>query len=207
MMCEDCGVNPAVFHFVSIKNEERSERNLCPACMAKYKKQLPGIDIRNLAGMLNNLIDGKKTTGKEKIDPETAAITCRQCGMTYGEFRQCGMLGCAQCYDAFREPMTALLQRIHGNTQHAGRIPGGVHSGTSIRMNIDRLRQQLQKAVAAEEYEQAAKFRDAIRALTAQLEQREKSIHVGPPERIESGFDAGFESGFGSETERGDAHA
>ena len=83
--------------------------------------------------------------------------------------------------------MTALLQRIHGNTQHAGRIPGGVHSGTSIRMNIDRLKQQLQTAVAAEEYEQAAKLRDAIRALTAQLEQKEKSIRVYPPERIESG--------------------
>ena len=141
MMCEECGMNPAVFHFVTIKNEERTERNLCPACMAKYKKQLPGIDIKNLAGILNNLIDGKKAPGKEKIDPETAAITCGQCGMTYGEFRKCGMLGCAQCYSAFHEPMTALLQRIHGNTQHAGRIPGGVHSGTSIRMNIDRLKQ------------------------------------------------------------------
>ena len=106
--------------------------------------------------------------------------------MTYGEFRKCGMLGCAACYDAFREPMTALLQRIHGNTQHAGRVPGGVHSGVSIRMSIDRLKQQLQRAVAAEEYEQAAKLRDAIRALSAQLEQREKAVHVAPPERIEN---------------------
>ena len=190
-MCEECGVNPAVFHFVSIKNEERTEKNLCPACMAKYKQQLPGLDMKNLAGILNNLLEGKPSSKKEQIDPETAAITCEQCGMTYGEFKQCGMLGCAECYHAFRDPMTALLQRIHGNTQHAGRIPGGVHSGTSIRMNIDRLKQLLQKAVASEEYEQAAKLRDAIRALSAQLEQREKSIRVNPPERIESGFEGG----------------
>lgn len=189
MMCEECGVNPAVFHFVTIRNEERTERNLCPACMAKYKKQLPGIDIKNLAGILNHLIDGRRNPGSEEVDPETEAITCEQCGMSYGEFRKCGMVGCANCYKAFREPMTALLQRIHGNTQHAGRIPGGVHSGTSIRMNIDRLKQQLTKAVAAEEYEQAAKLRDAIRALTAQLEQRDKSIRVRPPERIERGND------------------
>ena len=194
MMCEECGVNPAVFHFVTIRNEERTERNLCPACMAKYKKQLPGIDIKNLAGILNNLIEGKRA-GREEIDPETSSITCVQCGMTYGEFRKCGMLGCAECYRAFHEPMMALLQRIHGNTQHAGRIPGGAHSGTSIRMNIDRLKQQLQKAVAAEEYEQAAKLRDAIRTLTAQLEQREKSIRVSPPERIET-KDGGEEGGF-----------
>lgn len=185
MMCEDCGVNPAVFHFVAITNDEKTERNLCPTCMAKYKKQLPGLDIKNLAGILNNLLDGKSSK-KEEIDPETAAITCEQCGMTYGEFRKGGMVGCAECYHAFREPMTALLQRIHGNTQHAGRVPGGVHSGVSIRISIDRLKQQLAKAVENEEYEQAAKFRDAIRALTAQLNAREKSVNVPPPERIES---------------------
>ena len=186
MMCEECGINPASFHFVTIRNNEKTEKNLCAACMAKYKKQLPGIDIQNLAGILSNILEGKRSNGKEELDAETAAITCEQCGMTYGEFRKCGMLGCAACYQAFRDPMTALLQRIHGNTQHAGRIPGGVHSGVSIRMNIDRLRQQLAKAVAAEEYEQAAKLRDAIRALNAQLEAREKSIRVRPPERIEN---------------------
>lgn len=185
MMCEDCGVNPAVFHFVAITNDEKTEKNLCPTCMAKYKKQLPGLDIKNLAGILNNLLDGKSSK-KEEIDPETAAITCEQCGMTYGEFRKGGMVGCAECYHAFREPMTALLQRIHGNTQHAGRVPGGVHSGVSIRISIDRLKQQLAKAIENEEYEQAAKFRDAIRALTAQLNAREKSVNVPPPERIES---------------------
>ena len=61
-------------------------------------------------------------------------------------------------------------------------------------MNIDRLRQQLKKAVDAEEYEQAAKYRDAIRALTNQLEQREKSIHVGPPERIDNWKEGGFDA-------------
>lgn len=185
MMCEECGMNPAVFHIVTIRNEERTERNLCPACMAKYQRVMPGLDIKGLAGILNHLL-GDGHGGGEEIDPEIAAITCEQCGMTYGEFKRGGMVGCAKCYEAFREPMTALLQRIHGNTQHAGRVPGGAHSGTSIRMNIDRLKQQLQKAVAAEEYEQAARYRDAIRSLTAQLEQREKSINVPPPERISS---------------------
>ena len=196
MMCEECGVNPAVFHFVTIRNDERTERNLCPACMAKYKKQLPGIDIKNLAGILNNLIDGKKGAGKEEVDPETESITCEQCGMTYAEFQKCGMLGCANCYKTFKAPLDALLQRIHGNTQHAGRIPGSVRSGVSIRMNIDRLKQRLQKAIAEEEYEQAAKLRDSIRALNAQLaeQERQTDIKVAPPQRIEAENSEGGES-------------
>ena len=113
--------------------------------------------------------------------------------MTYGEFQKCGMLGCAACYQAFKTPMTALLQRVHGNTQHAGRVPGGAHSGTSIRMNIDRLKQKLQKAIADEEYEQAAKLRDTIRALNAQLERNEQDIKVRPQERIENDAGEGSE--------------
>lgn len=186
MMCEDCGIRTANFHLVTIINGEKVERNLCPVCMAKHQKQIPGIDFSNLAGILNNILENKKDRqDSAEVDPELAQMACPQCGMTYGEFQKCGMLGCANCYKAFRTPMTALLQRLHGNTQHAGRIPDGLHSGVSIRINIDRLKQKLQTAIAEEEYEQAAKIRDAIRALNIQLERQKEDIRVRPPERIE----------------------
>lgn len=187
MMCEDCGIRPAKFHLMTIINGDRVERNLCPTCMAKHQKKIPGIDFSNLAGILNSILENKTGTSEQaRLDAEYEGLVCEQCGMTYGEFQKCGMLGCAACYQAFKTPMTALLQRVHGNTQHAGRVPGGVHSGTSIRMNIDRLRQKLQKAIEDEEYEQAAKLRDTIRALTAQLERKEADIKVRPHERITS---------------------
>ena len=55
-------------------------------------------------------------------------------------------------------------------------------------MNIDRLKQRLKRAIEMEEYEQAAKLRDAIRALNAQLaeEERQTDIKVEPPRRIVS---------------------
>lgn len=186
MMCEECGIRPAKFHLMTITNDERAERNLCPVCMAKYQKQLPGIDFSNLAGILNSILESCPGAERQKQDETLGDLTCEQCGMTYAEFQKCGMLGCANCYKTFRVPLDALLQRVHGNTQHAGRIPGSVRSGVSIRMNIDRLRQRLQKAIADEEYEQAAKLRDSIRALSAQLAEQEKKtdIKVHPPKRI-----------------------
>lgn len=186
MMCEECGIRPAKFHLMTITNDERIERNLCPVCMAKYQKQLPGIDFSNLAGILNSILDGSSGKQREPEDEGLGSVACEQCGMTYAEFQKCGMLGCAGCYKTFKAPLDALLQRVHGNTQHAGRIPGSVRSGVSIRMNIDRLKQRLQKAIAEEEYEQAVKLRDSIRALNAQLAEQEKQtdIKVEPPKRI-----------------------
>ena len=184
MMCEDCGIRPAKFHLMTIINGDRVERNLCPTCMAKHQKQIPGIDFSNLAGILNSILENRSTRESEREDAEYDALVCEQCGMTYAEFQKCGMLGCASCYQAFKTPLTALLQRVHGNTQHAGRVPGGAHNGTSIRMNIDRLKQKLQKAVADEEYEQAARLRDAIRALNLQLDRKDTDIKVRPQERL-----------------------
>ena len=186
MMCEDCGVRPAKFHLTTIINGDRVERNLCPACMAKHQKQLPGIDFSNLAGLLSSILEGRNAAEQEQRETEYEDLVCEQCGMTYAEFQKGGMLGCANCYQAFRQPLTALMQRVHGNTQHAGRIPGGVHSGVSIRMNIERLKQKLQRAIAEEEYEQAAKLRDAIRALAIQLERREGDIKVQPQARLKT---------------------
>ena len=186
MMCEDCGIRPAKFHLVTIINGDRVERDLCPACMARHQKQLPGIDFSNLAGILNSILEKRPGKENEKIDETLAELACEQCGMTYGEFQKGGMLGCAGCYKTFKTPLDALMQRVHGNTQHAGRVPGGVHSGVSIRMNIDRLKQKLQRAIADEDYEQAARLRDAIRALNIQLERREGDIKVEPQARLSS---------------------
>ncbi len=184
MMCEDCGIRPAKFHLMTIINGDRVERNLCPGCMARHQKQIPGIDFSNLAGILNSILENRGSDEQDRLDAEAQNIVCEQCGMTYAQFQKCGMLGCANCYQAFKTPLTALLQRVHGNTQHAGRVPGGAHNGTSIRMNIDRLKQKLQKAVEDEEYEQAARLRDAIRALNMQLERKDADIKVKPHERI-----------------------
>ena len=86
-----------------------------------------------------------------------------------------GRLGCAHCYEAFKKPLEGLLLKLHGNLQHTGRIPGGLKSDASIRYHMEQLKQELVKAIAAEEYERAAQIRDQVRALSAQLEEAEKN--------------------------------
>jgi len=172
MMCDECGIRPANFHLTTITNGEKTERNLCPVCIAKYQKKIPGFDFSNLAGILSGLIEKKQGAKAEQADPETLAITCTQCGATYRDFQTSGKLGCAQCYKAFSKPLENLLGKMQGSSQHVGRIPDSVAGETSIRLNIDRLRMQLGKAVEEEEYEEAAQLRDRIRALSKKLEER-----------------------------------
>ena len=176
MMCEECGERAATFHLTTISSDgEKVEKNLCPACMAKYQQKLPGIDLGNLAGMLAGIMNAaatpvKKPDASGEIPAADTDLTCEHCGTAYEEFRKTGMLGCAKCYEAFSEPLEQMLHRIHGNVQHTGKVPEGGRNDVSIRLKIDRLKQHLVKAIADEAYEDAAMYRDQIRALNQQLE-------------------------------------
>lgn len=173
MMCDDCGVRPANFLLKAVTDGGVHEKNLCPVCMAKYQHRIPGLDFSNLAGILSGILESRKGADKteEEASTEFDGLVCADCGTTYAEFRKGGRMGCAECYKAFREPLDSLLLKVHGNLQHAGRMPGGLKNDASIRFTIEKLKQELIKAIAAEEYEQAAQIRDKVRMLNAQLEE------------------------------------
>ncbi len=168
MMCDECGVRPAAIHLTTFTNGEKQDKNLCATCLTKYKMNLPAMDLSNLAGILGGFIEKALSGKKEEVDAGFSA-TCETCSMDYKQFKRNGMLGCADCYKAFREPLEEMLTRMHGNAQHVGRVPGGVNSRVSIKLQIDKLKQQLSRAVSREEYEKAAVLRDQIRGLESEL--------------------------------------
>jgi len=173
MMCDECGIRPATIRLTTIVNGEKRDRNLCSECLARSQhfKQ----DFSTLAGRLNGLLDALKS-GIAKSEESVPDISCSRCGTTYEQFRKTGLLGCAQCYNDFREPLEAMMSRTHGRTQHAGRAPGSADQSLSVKLKIEKLRQDLSKAISEEEYETAAELRDEIRKLEAAL-RREDGIH------------------------------
>ena len=165
-MCDECGIRPANIRLTTIVNGEKKERNLCSECLAKNQKIKN--DFSTLAGHLNNLFDVLKSD-VVRAEEDVPDIECSRCGMTYERFRKGGVLGCAQCYRAFREPLQKMMNGAHGHIQHVGRSPGGVDQQLSVRLQIEKLRKEMNKAISEEEYENAAALRDQIRELEARL--------------------------------------
>ena len=54
---------------------------------------------------------------------------------------------------------------IHGETQHAGKVPRRVPPDRRRQTELIQLRQALRQAVSDEDYEEAARVRDRIRRL------------------------------------------
>jgi protein arginine kinase activator len=153
MVCDNCGSGDAVVHLTQIVNNEMSTYHLCEKCAAaKGLETSPDF----LAQM------GQSSSGQAG-DPEG---TCDFCGLTFADFRETGRLGCPHCYATFEAQLRGLLRRIHGATQHVGKVylPPDP-SASEMEKRLEGLHRKLQRAVDAEDFERAAELRDKIRAL------------------------------------------
>ena len=161
MLCEECGKNQATVSITVSAGGEVSTRRLCPECMKKMQFSLVNGDIQGfLSSVLSVLGSGQKA--------EEHSAVCSGCGLSYAEFERTGRLGCAQCYRDFSDHLRPLLQRIQGRAQHAGRKPAAFTPSPEDERaaRISELRQKMDEAVASENFEDAAKYRDELRKLT-----------------------------------------
>ncbi len=159
--CDSCD-KPATVHSVDIVNGKKIEKHLCEECASDE----PGMQVKASSGahqpiteLLSTFV--KMHSGGEIEGPD---IKCEQCGLTYPQFHESSLLGCPQCYTAFESVLDSILQRAHeGGTHHLGKVPRRAGSSDEQRqLQLSRLRQRLDEAVEAEDYEMAANLRDEI---------------------------------------------
>ena len=162
-LCERCKKAQATFHLTNITRDgDKLERHLCERCAVE--ENLIQLHKPNFsAELLENFIASAKDSASGD-----ANLVCDECGISYVEFRNQGLLGCPKDYDTFSEALTPLIERAHdGGTHHVGKAPQSMGAVRSAQQEIRRLKRQLDEAVAAEDYERAAELRDSIRALEA----------------------------------------
>ena len=168
MLCDICHKSAATVHLTEIIDNQITELHLCEEC-ARQK----GAQMEQHFG-LADLLAGLADLGQQFEVSGKAEAKCPNCGLTYQDFRRIGRLGCSECYQAFRDSLAVLLKRIHGSTQHLGRVPSKITKPAAApkKSVIEVLRLDLQKAIETEEFEQAAALRDKIRALEARKKKK-----------------------------------
>ena len=175
MTCDLCGKNEATVHLTEIIDEETRELHLCEPCARE--KGATAAQHFGLADLLGGLADFGT---KPEAGAKPSKTACSQCGMTYEDFRKSGRLGCGACYEAFHRYLSPLLKRIHGSTQHVGRVPTSVQTKEAAPANeLATLKERLKSAIAQEEFEEAVRLRDRIRTLEGRTKARSKGDGKG----------------------------
>jgi len=162
--CRRCS-KPATLHITEIRDGEAHELHLCDSCAQVYLSNPqaaeadPDVDEFPF-----------KVADDARLD-EMDQMVCPNCGITFREFRKLGRLGCPHDYIAFEAELLPLLENIHGDTQHVGKVPKRSPDASRRHYRLIRLRNQLRVAVDEENYEEAARLRDEIQALEAELKE------------------------------------
>jgi protein arginine kinase activator len=175
MKCQKCA-KPATFHITDIV--EKGKHREFHFCDEHARQHLAPPDdtseppISELAKKLiiggTGIGAGTSSGGLREPSPADKQV-CPICQITFLEFRNSGRLGCPYDYEVFRDELMPLLENIHGETRHSGKVPKRAPRNTQQQTTLIQLRNELKRAVAAEDYEAAARLRDKIKGI--ELEQ------------------------------------
>lgn len=182
MLCENCGKREANVRYSENINGKKKELNLCEECSKKLgigemDFSMP-IDFSNFLG---GFMEDLATPEFMPMLNTLKGTKCNSCGSTFDDIINTGMLGCQDCYDFFEARLDPIIRRLQGSNRHVGRIGKIIDSKIDeknkkesdvqsdkekVETNkIEKLKEQLKKAISEEKYEEAAKIRDEIKSL------------------------------------------
>lgn len=159
MLCTHCKKEQATLFYTQNINGKESSAALCPECAKKA-----GIGNTSILSPLFH------TTVQKNAATHNTAKKCSLCGLQLKDILSMGKVGCPACYDTFREELADTIRSIHGGVKHCGLTP---QRGTEVCVapqvkaptEEEKLREALAAAIRTENYEEAARLRDAIKAL------------------------------------------
>ncbi len=93
---------------------------------------------------------------------------CSICGSSYEQIVKSQKIGCAECYYTFEEEFTDTLKKNNIIGDYKGSLPKHLKGYKSTIVNRVEMQLKLDEAVANEEYEKAALYRDYLKVLNSQ---------------------------------------
>lgn len=180
MLCEVCHEKEATVRITRIHNGNSETHNLCQSCANSFRPDdAEGQDLSKMifqlfADALMKHLGGQNVTPAE--DERVKKIACPSCKKTYGEVLEEGKFGCGDCYETFEPYLRPVLMRIQGAETHTGQRSASASKKKAPKKEIvddkltreeelNVLTQRMNLAVSEENYEEAARLRDEIKAL------------------------------------------
>jgi protein arginine kinase activator len=137
--------------------------DICEDCALAKKMTDPS--NFTLANLLDNI-------GGSNDEIEGDLVQCESCGLSTTDFKSLGRFGCPACYESFKDLLEPMLNEMQKSTTHQGKIPLVSAQRVASRNQIQLWEDNLQNAIEAERYEDAAQWRDKITQLKNDLKSK-----------------------------------
>lgn len=171
MFCDVCQTKEATVFLTQIVEGKMQKVNLCEGCSKEKGVNDPtGFALADLLLGLG---------AAQEIEKNPAGVRCPVCGFSQADFKKTGRLGCSACYDAFSEGLSGMLKNMHRGTVHVGKVPRRLAVARRRSRELAGLQADLEKAVAGEQFEEAAGIRDRILSIEAEIKAEAMKLESG----------------------------
>jgi protein arginine kinase activator len=154
MQCEICKTMEANVHLKQVCNGIIREVHVCQDCAAKH-----GFDAQSQMS-LTDFLFGMAGTQQDVMLPGDEKA-CPACHARWVDFKKSSRLGCAVCYTTFSAELGPALASMHKKDTHVGKVPARL----AHTVEAASLKRALNDAVAAQNFEEAARVRDRLKDL------------------------------------------
>lgn len=151
MLCQHCKKNRAT---VDLSDGE-FESHLCGACYAA------------LFGDLHSKANADLWAGLFGTSAPRLKV-CPVCGLSYVDYERTGLLGCASCYDVFKEELIPSIRRIQGKVNHVGKVETN-NDELGLHRRLKSLQSRLEEALREKRFEEAGRLNKQISEITKKL--------------------------------------
>ena len=163
MKCQKCA-KPATFHITDIERGKPREYHFCDEHARQHLT--PVEETAEPPSTMGELAKKLAVSPGVAREPSPAdKQVCPNCNITFLEFRNSGRLGCPYDYEVFRDELMPLLENIHDETRHSGKVPRRAPRNSQQQTTLIQLRNEQKRMIAEEKYEEAARIRDKIRSI------------------------------------------
>ena len=93
---------------------------------------------------------------------------CPVCGTTYSDYEKTGLLGCASCYDVFKEELLPAIRAIQGKVQHVGKVETN-NDALGLHRRLKGLQSELETALREKRFVDAGILNKRIYEINKKL--------------------------------------
>ena len=160
--------NPKIIHVTEVGANYMVEKtyDLCQIC-GNNKINEALIPKTKISSMVQDIIDLLSVTvASGKIITEIPQLSvkspCPFCETTIYDIIKSSRLGCAKCYEHYKEELIPVILKAHKSMDHKGKQPKYKTSLLSLEEQIYVLKLKIKQAIEQEQYEKAKELKDQL---------------------------------------------
>lgn len=148
---------------INLDIEIDGEHSSCKCCDQCIDQLISPVTLLMEPSIITSLFSNKNALSENLKNLElmeknfVPTVNCTGCGLSLQEIKSKGRFGCKECYTTHKEQINGLLPHIQAGAKN--------HIGKKPKNCISSFKEEMQKAIKEERYEDAAKLRDVIKKL------------------------------------------